>query len=377
MTETDASVSRDIRSRLVALTRDLILIPSDETRLEDIERGLEFIKNHVESQPGIVVEEHRCDGIPSLFVHAEGVTKPRVLLCGHVDVITHPDAQSYKSHIEDGRIYGPGAGDMKGAVAILLELFRSFQARKPGIELGLVITTDEERGGVSGIRHLLQDVGLRCDVAMIPDGGSVSEITVQEKGILHVRIHGHGHAAHAARPWLGTNPLDIIIERLDHLRTYFASLAEDGHRWYPTCTLTVIKTPNRSPNRIPSEAEAVLDIRFTPPHTLESMMTKLREVLGDQLTAEIIMSAEPTQLSPDPLFLEVTEEITGEKPKLINDDGGSDARFLCQYDIPVMVSRPKVGELHSEREWIDIESMELFYRLYERYLERKLLEDGP
>ncbi|MEK6766676.1 MAG: M20 family peptidase, partial [Planctomycetota bacterium] len=68
-------------------------------------------------------------------------------------------------------------------------------------------------------------------------------------------------------------------------------------------------------------------------------------------------------------------EITGKPTNLEKEDGGSDARFIGRLNIPVIVSRPVVGELHSIDEWIDIESMETFYRIYELYLKRKLLSD--
>ena len=87
---------------------------------------------------------------------------------------------------------------------------------------------------------------------------------------------------------------------------------------------------------------------------------------------EVLVSAEPTKVSPDPLFLTATEEITQKPVTLIREHGGSDARFICGYGIPVIMSRPYVGNLHAENEWIDIASMETLYRIYERYLEKKL-----
>jgi len=52
--------------------------------------------------------------------------------------------------------------------------------------------------------------------------------------------------------------------------------------------------------------------------------------------------------------------------------GGSDARFLCRHDIPVLMSRPLVGNLHAADEWIDIASMVQFHRIIARYLEERL-----
>jgi succinyl-diaminopimelate desuccinylase len=92
---------------------------------------------------------------------------------------------------------------------------------------------------------------------------------------------------------------------------------------------------------------------------------------------EVIICAEPTKVSPDPLFLTATEEITGKPVKLIREHGGSDARFICPYGIPVIMSRPLVGNLHAEDEWIDIGSMETLYRIYELYFQKKLKRPDP
>ncbi len=366
--------NEELKKVLVALTRDLILIPSTAGRPDDIERGLEFMRNHIESLNHIRVSDYEHDGAPSIVILPEHVESPDVLLCGHLDVIEHTDLRSYKSEVRNGRIIGPGAGDMKGGLAIMMELFRDFHTRYPEASLGLVITTDEETGGESGIGYLVKKAGLRCGAAVIPDGGSLEEITVEEKGLLHLRLIVEGHAAHAAFPWYGRNALEYLVEKLQCIRDFFDNLRDKSQdHWYPTCSTTILQAPNRTINRVPDYAEADLDIRFPPPHTLESILNDLGNLIGDDPELKIIISAEPTHLSPDPLFLSVTEEITGRPARLIRACGGSDGRFMAAHDTPIMMSRPIVGELHSEEEWIDIESMLTYYRICERYLNLKLL----
>ncbi len=365
--------STDLQKKLVALTRDLVLIPSDESRPDDIERCFEFIINHLESLDNIVIKKHYHCNVASLVVHPKNIEHPKALLCGHLDVISHSDAHYYRSHITDGRIIGPGSGDMKGPLAIILEVFMALHRDYDNLSLGLAITSDEERGGDAGMRFLFDDIGLRCEVALVPDGGSLNEITIEEKGILHLKIQCNGHAAHAARPWLGNNPLERLVHAVSRLQKSFESLKKDKDHWHPTCALTIIKTPNQTVNRIPSEAEGTLDIRFPAPYTTKEILGRVCNLLGSEIESNTIMSAEPTRFTPDPLYLTVSEEITGKPTLQKREDGGSDARFIGRYNIPVIVSRPIVGELHSLDEWIDIRSMETFYRIYEQYLKRKLL----
>lgn len=366
----------ELRDRLVNLTRDLILIPSTAARPAAREQCFEFIRNHIESLERVRLREYRHHDLPSLLVLPDHTDQPEILLCGHLDVISHPDVTVYRSQVKDGRVYGPGAGDMKGPLAVLLEIFHDFHTRHPDASLGLLVTSDEESGGQSGVRYLFEEMGLRCGVAMIPDGGSLSEITVEEKGVLHLKMRSQGHAAHAARPWLGANALEQLTEALVRLRRWFADQEAGPDRWYPTCSLTVLRTANDTANRIPSDAEAVVDIRFPPPWTRDKMMQEVTNVMGPAIEVDMLLSAEPVHLSPDPLYLEVTREITGIEPVLVREPGGSDGRFICPYGIPVLMSRPLVGEVHAEEEWIDIDSMVTFYRIYERYLQRKFDANG-
>ena len=361
--------------RLIQLTRDLVLIESTDARPEERKRCFQLIRNHLDEVSGIGLTMHEQDGYESLVALPEGIDAPEILLCGHLDVVEHPEPDSYRSEVRDGRIFGPGAGDMKGQVAILLELLRQLHQEQPGISVGLAITSDEERGGENGVRFLVDDVGLRCGAAIIPDGGSLTDVTVEEKGILHLRVVAEGHSAHAARPWLGKNPIERLVAGLGAVRRGFdekipANLDPDdtATHWFPTCSVTIVETPNDSPNRIPDVATAVLDVRFPPPDTVETMTAFVAERLGQGLVLEEIVSAEPTHLAPDPAFVDVVGKVTGESAQLINSSGGSDGRFFSAHGIPVMLSRPHVGNLHGKDEWIEIDSMGAYYEICRRYI---------
>lgn len=366
--------AHELAGRLTALTRDLMLIRSTEQHHEERQRCFEFIQNHLVTMENVRVRSYESQGYTSLVVLPEGIEQPQVLLNGHIDVIEHPSLDGYRGTVHDGRIWGPGSGDMKGAVAIMLELFREIQRLRPGASVGLALTSDEERGGENGMRYLFEDAGLRCGAVIIPDGGSLNRVTVEEKGILHLRLRRRGQPGHAARPWQGDNALEGLIEALSRLRRRFDELAHPGEEdhWFPTASLTMLSVPNRTINRIPEAAEACLDIRFPPPRTVAGMLELAAGELGALVEVEPVVTAEPTHLQPDPLFCQVTEDLTGKPVSLARVSGGSDARFASRHGIPVMLSRPEVGNLHAEDEWIDISSMVTYYRICEAYIQRVL-----
>ena len=202
-----------LRERLIQLTRDLVLIESTDDRAEERSRCFQLIRNHLDEVPGLEITMLEKKGYQSLLALPKGIERPEVMLCGHLDVVHHPEPESYRSEIKDGRIYGPGAGDMKGQLAILIELMRHLGRERPGLSVGIVVTSDEERGGENGVKYLVEEEGLRCGEAVIPDGGTINEIIVEEKGIIHTRSTrwvsprtrpGHGLAKTRWKNWRAT-----------------------------------------------------------------------------------------------------------------------------------------------------------------------------
>ncbi|TWU16609.1 M20 family metallopeptidase [Allorhodopirellula heiligendammensis] len=367
-----------LKSRLTSLTRDLILIPSTESRPAERQKSFEFLRHHLDSSPGVRLDTFNRNGHESLVVRPEGCDAPEILLCGHVDVIEHSESDCYHSKVENGRIIGPGSGDMKGQIAIMIELMRAIHRRGGGASVGLAVTSDEERGGADGVRFLLDEIGLRCGVAIIPDGGSLDKITTAEKGVVHARLVQYGREAHAARPWLGDNAIERLLPRLNRLIEHFAKywpqdkIDPTVDHWFPTCSITMCESENTTVNRVPSGASAVIDIRFPPPHSVESMLAEVAHIIGADCALIPLMTAEPTDLAPDPLFCQATADETGNAVGLVRASGGSDGRFFREHGISVNLSRPLVGNLHAIDEWIDIDSMVTYYQICKHYIDQRL-----
>ena len=136
-----------------------------------------------------------------------------------------------------------------------------------------------------------------------------------------------------------------------------------------------MQCPNRTANRVPEHAKATVDIRFPSPQTVDAFLAKVKGAISPELELRIILAAEPVLLTPDPLYVAAIKEITGETVGLVREHGASDARFISRIGIPVIISRPTVGNLHAQDEWIDMESMVTFHRICDAYLARRLDAD--
>lgn len=374
-----------LRDRVVALTRDLILVPSSAAHPAEIERGLDLVRIQLDTVAGLRLEEHRCGDVPSLVARPAAVERPEILLLAHVDVVDHGSLGLYRSRLQDGRIYGPGAGDMKGALAVLVTLFTELHHRRPGLPLGLAVTADEERGGRNGAGHLAAQ-GLACGVALLPDGGSIDAVVAAEKGILHLDAEWRGDSTHAAYPWQGRNPVAAMVADLARLQERFAALGAaarpdrgtggaggaGGEHWHPTAAVTTLESESRTLNRIPAFARAGIDVRFTPPWTVAGMLDEVRSCLRASARVTLLVGDEPTEMRPHPEFMAIGEQVLGRPLGLVRTAGTSDARFLSQRGIPVIVSRPLVGNIHRPDEWIDVASMLQYYRMLEAFIDHRL-----
>ena len=368
----NAAADGELRAELIDLTRALVHVPSSAAHPSAIERGLELLRGRLGPQAGVRIDEHRCEGVPSLVVLPAAVETPSILLVGHIDVVDHGSRRHYRARVRDGRIYGPGAGDMKGSLAIMVLLFGELLSRHPAMPLGLAITADEERGSQHGTRYLL-DQGLSCDLAILPDGGSIDTVVVAEKGLLHVEVVWRGASTHGAYPWTGNNPVDSMLGDLARMRERFEALATDhSDHWHPTATFTTLESESKSVNRVPEFARAGVDVRFTPPWTVATMLREVQSCLSAGAELSLPNVTECTRMAVDADYREISEQVLGSPLQEMRTPGASDARFFSALGIPAIITRPVVGNVHRVDEWIDIASMLQYYRILHTFIHRRL-----
>jgi succinyl-diaminopimelate desuccinylase len=364
----------ETEARVVDLLKDLILVRSTAANPEGLHHAIRLIRSHVEDIPGVRVENHQSGGLPSFVALPGSVEQAELMLVAHVDVVEAPPEHFYPV-VEDGRLYGRGAGDMKGQIAVLTDVFRTTLLEHPDLPLGLMITTDEESGGEHGVHYLLGEKGYRCGSAIIPDSGRLNELVVVEKGIINGRLVSRGRAGHSSRPWLSDNAVHRLVRNLERLIAHFeAAAGEAREHWHATVSANVLATHNRTLNLVPDSAEAVVDIRYTEDLSPDDVLRQVASVLDDRTEFVPDIIAEPLATEPDRLFIAVTERVTGRPVRIAKEHGGSDGRYFTRVGIPVIMSRPEVGGLHSNREWIDIASMLAYHRVLEAYIGERFLQ---
>src|SRR5690348_14805130 len=177
---------------LAARTLQLVDVPS-ESRSESA--AVELVR---QLMPGAPVYD---DG--EALVYGEGP----VILAGHLDTI--PAQGNIPGRIEDGAVHGLGASDMKGGIAVMLELARA------GVPARYLFFTREEVPVSESPLPALFDTGLLRDAELaVVLEPTVCILHAGCLGNIQARVTFHGESAHSARPWTGVNAIHELVRGL-------------------------------------------------------------------------------------------------------------------------------------------------------------------
>lgn len=367
-----------LTEELQELLMRLISFQTTADRPDQLADCLYFIHKYFREQtPELHLAEYRMEGKPSLVASTVPGRDFAVLLATHIDVVPAPP-DLFIPRVNQGRLYGRGANDMKFAAALFMVLLKKLAAENCPLPVGAIFTSDEEIGGERGTRYLLDKEGYRCKVCILPDSGDNWQIEIAAKGMVHLRLIAQGKSAHGSRPWLGENALDRLIEVYQRLRALYPEVSEQDP-WHTTLNLGRIQG-GEATNQVPNYGEMYLDIRFTEETTQQEIITQVRAACGEKVTCQVISAGAVFFVEQeDPYFQrfkKIAEKVLQQPVSLIKSFGASDARFFTPYQTPVLLMKPPCAGLHSNEEWIELEGFFTYYKILEQFI-TSLVEDPP
>jgi acetylornithine deacetylase/succinyl-diaminopimelate desuccinylase-like protein len=338
-----------------------------------------------------------ASGRPNLLARIPGRGQaPPLLLQGHVDVVAAGPGWSrepFAGDLEDGYVWGRGALDMKGGVAMMLAAFMRTLDRgtPPPGEVILCLMCDEEAGSDHGAHFLVREhpeqfAGVRYAIGEF--GGFTMEIAgrrlypimVAEKQVCWARARFRGPAGHGSMP-LASSAAGQLGRLLDGLRRrrlpvhvtpatramieaiatelpqplalplrgllvprltdrLLDALGERGRLFDPllhnTATANVIGGGGKI-NVIPAEVTAEIDCRLLPGLGPQDVFTELRALAGAAVELEVIRH-DPVAASPDMGLFETLAGVLRDQdpaaravPMLL--PGATDGRFFSRLGI--------------------------------------------
>lgn len=300
-----------------------------------------------------------------------------LMLNAHMDTVgvagmTDP----FEGRLDGGRVYGRGAGDMKGSLAACMVVAAEAKRRQLAGDLIVTAVADEEFASI-GTEAVAASV--TADAAIVTEPTDM-RLVVAHRGFVHLEVEVHGRAAHGSRPDLGIDAIAkagrvlVGLEELDgrlragpgHPRlgtgSVHASLIEGGQEF------------SSYPARCLLQAER----RTIPGETAELAERELGEIVkragdGDpDFSADVRahVSREPFEIADDAEIVDAIRRhaasVTGTTPETVGEPFWADSALLAGAGIPAVVFGPVGGGFHSEIEWVDVESLEQCVEIYGR-----------
>lgn len=215
-----------------------------------------------------------------LYVPLDGEHLSRVLLAGHLDTV--PPQGNFPGSREGDAIVGLGASDMKGGLAVMIELARWIATERPGLEVAasfLFFGREELPVEHSPLPRLFERAAPRADLAIMLEP---TDNTIQAGclGNLNATLRFAGESAHSARPWLGVNAIERAIEGLVPVAALSPVDVEvSGLVFREVVTITGIDG-GLAPNVVPDSASARLNYRYAPRRSPDEAEHELRRLVG-------------------------------------------------------------------------------------------------
>jgi acetylornithine deacetylase len=308
------------------------------------------------AERGLDVELAGPEDRPSVIATARGGGRGRsLLLNAHLDTVGAGGMESpHEPRIEDGRLHGRGAYDMKGALAAVVDA--AARARTLGLAGDVIVTAvaDEELASL-GTLAVLERV--RADAAIVVEPTEL-RLAVAHKGFVGFELETHGVAAHGSRPHLGVDaiakmgPVLVALGELDERLasgpqhalvgrgSVHASLIEGGQEF----------------STYPSRCVLAGERRTIPGETVELVEQELRAIAGGA-ELRLTVSRDPFEAAPDDPFVRLVGEVAGEREP-VGVSYWADSGLIAAAGIPTVLYGPAGEGAHADVEWVDLSSLE-------------------
>jgi acetylornithine deacetylase len=325
------------------------------------------------------------EGRPNVvgIYHTRGQGKS-IILNGHTDVVTpEPVARwtrdPWGGQVEDDKLYGRGACDMKGGLAAMIMAVQSILdiGLKPRGDVMLECVIEEEAGVGNGtLASLLR--GYKADACIVTESSELAICPSMRAG-LYWRITVEGKASHGVEKWKGVDAIQLGMKVLDSLKYLEASLSTiESHPLYEEYPILVPVTPDKIRAGLWKgmvAPQCVIEGYFEPlpGKPLEEWEKFFRDYVVNASKHDPWLRENPPkvefteryrgyELDIKSPFVQVLrdsyQDVKGGQAKVIGADGGCDAWMRSVYGGSSTVTfGPRGGNAHGADEFIYLDDL--------------------
>ena len=354
------------QDNLIHLLEQLVCMETPSHEKTALDRLGMFLKEYCQNLGGEVInhpQKSAGDHIEArFFFNPPHKLKNKILLLCHMDTVFPLGTLARFPYREDGeKIFGPGVSDMKGGIVVTLAALSAISHAEIASNPITVLFTSDEETGSSTSRALIEKLASEaCLVLVLEPGMPDGAVKTWRKGVGEFTVTVKGRAAHAGGDHQkGRN----AIEEMAHQVLAIQKMTD--YEKETTVNVGVIHGGIAS-NVVPDEARIEVDMRVMRPGEAERITAAIY-ALQPHLPDTTISVSGGLNRPPMPYSkgIQETFELVKQMASRIGIDlkasgtgGASDANFVAPLGIPVVDGMgPAGGEYHSEREYINRESL--------------------
>jgi succinyl-diaminopimelate desuccinylase len=333
------------------------LITYDTSTLDGMKSAAGFVKGWLEARD-VEVAGSMHNGRPVLAATVGPAKGATIVLHGHLDVVPARPEQ-FSPRLEDDRLYGRGAYDMKGGLAAMMLAVHDL-ASQDRVRVHFLCVADEESEEVDqrGSDYLVEH-GYIGDFAITGEPTDL-HIGIQAKGVLAMRIEVTGTAAHGSTPWAGDN---AVLKAIDIFRQIEAlPFARESSDLFdrPSINLGRILGGDAL-NKVPDLCAIDVDVRYLPGQDAEVIRAAV-DALPDARVVKVF-HRRPVIVERDNPYVQALGEAIGRvaappgEQISVGRDGASDAISFLDAGVPAVECGPSGAGHHGPDEWVSVRSL--------------------
>lgn len=309
-------------------------------------------------------------GRPSVVGVLRGTGGGRsLMLNAHYDTVgVAAMADPFSAEVRDGRLYGRGAYDMKGALAACIgAVKRLAEQGAPAGDVFVAAVADEEDASI-GTYDLVKHYA--CDGAIVTEPTAL-DVCLAHKGFVWLEVEFTGRAAHGSRPDLGVDANLHAGRLIAELGSLAASLrAGSAHPLLGTGSLHIAQVRGGSgPSTYADRCWVQVERRTIPGETEASVVAEVQAALERVRAADPTVSATlrttlvrpPFEVGPDAEIVRAVVAsaggVRGEAPRLIGDSPWMDSAVLAAAGTETVVIGPAGAGAHAAEEYVELDSV--------------------
>jgi acetylornithine deacetylase/succinyl-diaminopimelate desuccinylase family protein len=374
---------------IIELLTKLVNAPSYPGIPNQEKAVVEELRSYLEAQDVEVDITEISEGRPNLLAVLQGTRPgPHLLFCGHTDTVP-PNVSSSgnfgTSYVKNGRLFGRGTADMKGAVAAMAGALACLKA-SGGLDCGrvtLAAVIDEEIKSL-GAEALIFS-GFKAEAAVVGEPTD-NKIAIGHKGLEWLSVEFEGRAAHGSTPEAGINAIAAaahFVQLVENELVPAFKLRRDPVLGLPAINMGTISGGDQ-PSTVAAHCQIKLDRRWVSTETIEQVFGDL-EMLADKvrrarpgLKTRISRMAEgmatmlhgPLVIDPGHPIVQAAQQALADfgqakEPPTVFPAWTDGALLSREAKIPTIVWGPgEIARAHSPEESIRLADVVLAAKLY-------------